>query len=68
MAQIASKQSVEQEFLSVDGAEKMTGVSRWSWRSYAYSGIASVKVGRRLLILVAEIRRVLTEGTRRRVV
>ncbi len=58
---------VEAEFLSVDDAQIKTGISRWTWRSWAYSGrIASVKAGRRLLIPVAEIQRVIAEGTRPR--
>jgi hypothetical protein len=43
----------------------MTGRSRWNWRKDAYAGrIGSVKVGRRLLIPVAEIRRVMDAGYR----
>ena len=60
---------VEPELLSVQGAEVMTGRSRWSWRRDAYEGrIASVKLGSKLLIPVAEIRRVIAEGTRPRLV
>lgn len=58
---------VEPELISVQGAETMTGRSRWSWRRDAYDGrIASVKLGSKLLIPVAEIRRVIAEGTRPR--
>lgn len=58
---------VEPEYMSVQGAETMTGRSRWSWRRDAYDGkIASVKLGARLLIPVAEIRRVIAENTRPR--
>lgn len=58
---------VEPEFISVQGAETMTGRSRWSWRRDAYSGkIASVKIGAKLLIPIAEIRRVIAENTRPR--
>ena len=58
---------VEAEYVSVQGAETMTGRSRWSWRRDAYSGkIASVKLGTKLLIPIAEIRRVLAENTRPR--
>ena len=43
----------------------MTGRSRWSWRRDAYDGkIASVKPGAKLLIPIAEIRRVIAENTR----
>jgi hypothetical protein len=60
----ANQKPVEPEFLSVDDAESMTSVSRWTWRSWAYSGrIASVKAGRRLLIPLGEIRRLVAEGT-----
>ncbi len=59
---------VETEYVSVQGAEIMTGRSRWSWRRDAYSGkIASVKLGAKLLIPIAEIRRVIAENTRPRV-
>jgi hypothetical protein len=58
---------VEAEYVSVQGAETMTGRSRWSWRRDAYSGkIASVKLGVKLLIPIAEIRRVIAENTRPR--
>ena len=59
---------VEPEYVSVQGAEIMTGRSRWSWRRDAYNGkIVSVKLGTKLLIPLAEIRRVLVENTRPRV-
>jgi hypothetical protein len=58
---------VETEYVSVQGAETMTGRSRWSWRRDAYEGkIASVKLGAKLLIPMAEIRRVILENTRSR--
>jgi hypothetical protein len=58
---------VEPEYVSVQGAETMTGRSRWSWRRDAYDGkIASVKLGAKLLIPIAEIRRVIAENTRPR--
>ncbi len=58
---------VEAEYVSVQGAETMTGRSRWSWRRDAYEGkIASVKLGAKLLIPIAEIRRVIAENTRPR--
>ena len=58
---------VETEYVSVQGAEIMTGRSRWSWRRDAYSGkISSVKLGAKLLIPIAEIRRVIAENTRPR--
>lgn len=61
-----SKQ-IEPEYVGVETAEAMTDRSRWSWRKDAYSGrIASVKLGRRLLIPVSEIQRVIQEGMRPR--
>ena len=62
------KSYVEPEYLGVQDAEVMTGRSRWSWRRDCYSGaVASVKLGRRLLIPVSEIRRVIAENTRPRI-
>jgi len=56
---------VEPEYTTVQGAELMTGRSRWSWRRDAYAGtISSVKLGARLLIPISEIRRILAENTR----
>jgi hypothetical protein len=64
----ADKKAVEPEYVGVDDAEILTGLSRWTWRAWAYSGrVGSVKAGTRLLIPVAEIRRVMAEGTRPRV-
>jgi predicted site-specific integrase-resolvase len=59
---------VERQFVSVAEAEALTGISRWTWRVYAYKGrVASVKVGRRLLLPLSELHRILAEGTRPRV-
>jgi hypothetical protein len=59
---------VEPEFVSAVEAEIMTGRSKWTWRKDANRGrIASVKLGRRLLIPISEIRRLLAEGVRPRV-
>jgi excisionase family DNA binding protein len=56
------------KLVSVAEAENMTGVSRWTWRRWAYDGrISSTKLGTRLLIPVDEIERLVTEGTRHRV-
>jgi hypothetical protein len=58
---------MQPEYVSVDTAEIMTDRSRWSWRKDAYAGrIASCKVGRRLLIPLTEIQRVMSEGMRPR--
>jgi hypothetical protein len=62
------RSEVQRELMSVAEAEAMTGRSRWSWRRDCYDGrIASVKIGRRLFLPVAEIRRVIAEATRPRV-
>jgi len=59
------KQAIVSQFVGVDGAEARTGISRWTWRRMAYAGrIASSKVGKRLLIPVSEIDRILAEGYR----
>jgi hypothetical protein len=58
---------VEPELVSVQSAEILTGRSKWSWRRDAYQGkIASVKIGAKLLIPIAEVRRVIAENTRPR--
>jgi excisionase family DNA binding protein len=52
-------------YLSVADAEAQTGISRWTWRRWAYDGkVGSVKLGRRLLIPLAEIERLVAENTR----
>lgn len=59
---------IERELLSVTEAEAMTGRSRWNWRRDCYAGkVASLKIGRRLFVPVAEIRRAIAEATRRRI-
>jgi hypothetical protein len=63
----AMAEEIEPQFVSVDGAEILSSVSRWTWRAMAYDGrIESVKVGARLLIPLSEIRRVIAEGRRPR--
>jgi hypothetical protein len=58
---------IEREYLGVDEAETLSGRSRWTWRRDCYEGrVASVKLGRRLLIPMSEIRRVMAEGLRPR--
>lgn len=55
------------EYLSVDMAGHLTGLSPWTWRRKAYRGeIASVKAGSRLLIPRSEVDRVMSEGLRPR--
>jgi excisionase family DNA binding protein len=56
------------EYLGVAEAEALTGVSRWTWRRWAYDGkVSSVKLGKRLLIPSAEISRLVAANTRPRV-
>jgi len=56
---------VEPQYLGVSEAETLTGVSKWTWRRWAYDGkVASVKLGKRLLIPTTEIDRLVAENTR----
>lgn len=58
---------IQPELLGMADAEAMTGRSRWSWRRDCYAGaVASVKIGRRLFVPIAEVRRVIAENTRPR--
>jgi excisionase family DNA binding protein len=60
-----TKRKMKAEYLGVAEAESMTGVSRWTWRRWAYDGkIASVKLGKRLVIPASEIERLVAENTR----
>jgi len=60
-------QQKEAQLLGVAEAEALTGISKWTWRRWSYDGkIASVKLGKRLLIPVSEIERLVTENTRPR--
>jgi hypothetical protein len=62
-----AQRKIEPELLGMADAEAMTGRSRWSWRRDCYSGaVASVKIGRRLLVPISEVRRVIAESTRPR--
>ena len=65
--QSTMQRKIEPELLGMVDAEQMTGRSRWSWRRDCYSGaVASVKIGRRLFVPIAEVRRVIAESTRPR--
>ena len=67
MANRGKMVQIQPEYVGVDTAEAMTDRSRWSWRKDCYSGrIASCKVGRRLLIPLAEVQRIMAEGMRPR--
>ena len=58
-------QPLTAKLLGVDKAEALYGLSRWTLRRWAYDGkIASVKMGRRLMIPVEELERLVAEGTR----
>jgi hypothetical protein len=62
-----ANRNFEPELLGMQEAETLTGLSRWTWRRACYSGaVESVKVGRRLLIPISEVKRVIAEGTRPR--
>jgi excisionase family DNA binding protein len=57
--------TMEAQYLGVSEAEALTGVSKWTWRRWAYDGkVASVKLGKRLLIPASEIARLVDENTR----
>jgi hypothetical protein len=54
-------------FCTLDDAQTISGISKWTWRQKAYSGeVESSKVGRRLLIPIAEVKRLIEEGRRPR--
>jgi|HubBroStandDraft_6_1064221.scaffolds.fasta_scaffold292704_3 hypothetical protein len=54
-------------FCTLEDAETISGISRWTWRSKAYAGdVESSKVGRRLLIPITEVKRLIEEGRRPR--
>jgi hypothetical protein len=56
---------VEAEYLSVEGCERLTNLSRSTWRRYAYAGtVASCKVGGRLIIPRSEVNRILQGAMR----
>ena len=60
-----TSRKIKAEYLGVTEAESMTGVSRWTWRRWAYDGkIASVKLGKRLVIPASEIERLIAKNTR----
>lgn len=61
--------SVERRLLSVDECQEVSGFSSWWWRRAAYAGrVESVKVGKMLKIPAMEVDRVISEGTRPRVI
>jgi excisionase family DNA binding protein len=56
---------LSRQFVSVREAEAKTGVSRWTWRRWALDRkVGSVKLGKRLLIPVAEIDRLMHQNAR----
>lgn len=58
---------IERLFFTLDEAEEVTGISRWTWRSKAYAGeVESNKFGRRLMIPIEEVHRLIAEGRRPR--
>lgn len=55
----------EPQLIGVEEAEQLYGLSRWTFRRWAYTGkIASVKMGKRLLLPIADLQRLVAEGTR----
>jgi excisionase family DNA binding protein len=59
------KRDLTAEYLGVEDAEAVTGISRWTWRRWAYDGrIESVKLGTRLLIPRRAIDNLVTSATR----
>jgi hypothetical protein len=55
----------EREYVSVAEASRITSLSGWTLRHWAYEGkIASCKIGSRLLLPLAEVRRIFAEHTR----
>ena len=59
--------NVKASYMGVAEAAAATGLSRWTWRRWAYDGrVASVKLGTRLLIPLSEIERFVAEETRPR--
>jgi hypothetical protein len=59
------KRQIKPEYLTVAELEAITGKSRWSWRRMCYDGrIASVKLGKSLLVPVSELERLMAENTR----
>jgi Helix-turn-helix domain len=64
---LVTERKVNAKYLGVQEAQELTGISRWTWRRYAYNGIVeSIKIGKRLLIPSSEIERLVSEGTRPR--
>jgi excisionase family DNA binding protein len=62
---MATIEIVHKEYLGVDQAGLLTGMSPWTWRRWAYAGrVASIKLGTRLLIPRSEIDRLIAENTR----
>jgi len=70
-AKIRLAQEVEPMFVGLEQAQIISGVSRWTWRKWARTGVIdSLKVGGlrggRLLIPIGEVRRMLSEHFRPR--
>lgn len=71
-SRVRMAEQVEPMYMSVVDAEVLTGISRYTWRAYAYRGVvesAKVGLGRngRLVIPVSEVKRIMQECTRPRV-
>ena len=56
---------VTQKYFTLTQAQKLTGLSRYTWKGYAASGkVASIKLDKKILIPVEEIQRVMDAGYR----
>ena len=52
-------------YIGVEKAEEVYGLSRWTFRRWAYSGrLGSCKISKRLLLSVEDIDRLFAEGYR----
>jgi len=65
MPKRAEVEQVKSEYVTVKTAQALTDRSAWTWRRDAYAGrVASVKIGRMLLIPRSEIDRIMRENLR----
>lgn len=56
---------LDQKYYTCTQAAQITGLSRFTWKSYANSGkVSSVKIDRKVLIPATEIKRVIDAGFR----
>lgn len=61
----SEKRQIERKFMSPAEAARLTGVTRQTWSAWAAQGrLVSIKLGKRVLLPVDEVNRLLKEGTR----